>query len=81
VAKLAGLPQPVIARATEILHQLETQHSQQVPASLPLFSYSHTPRDTVAEYDKLAVEIEQINPDILTPKEALELIYRLKSMA
>ncbi len=45
VAKLAGLPAPVIKRAADILHQLEQQQvgAGHLPASLPLFSYSPAP--------------------------------------
>ena len=79
VAKLAGLPAPVIARAAEILHQLETQHGQPVPASLPLFSYS-APAPQAQEC-LVTAELMTINPDTLSPKEALELLYKLKGLS
>jgi DNA mismatch repair protein MutS len=83
VARLAGLPQGVIARAGEILHQLEQQQVgvAHLPASLPLFSY--TPPAPVADprIQALADEMKGISPDTLTPREALEILYKLKEMA
>jgi len=84
VAKLAGLPSPVLARAADILHQLEQQQvgAAHLPAGLPLFSY--TPAAPVATHspnDALAQELKALTPDSLTPKQALELLYKLKAMA
>lgn len=80
VAKLAGLPSSVITRAADILHQLEQQQlaNGKVAASLPLFSYTQA-----AEADKpdlLREELKTIAPDQLTPKQALDLIYKLKEL-
>ncbi len=82
VAKLAGLPADVIKRAAEILHQLEQQQlaSGKVPASLPLFSYA--PKAEVdPKAEALFKEMEVLNPDALSPKEALEVLYKLKNLA
>jgi DNA mismatch repair protein MutS len=78
VAKLAGLPAGVIARAADILHQLERQQLKNgsVAASLPLFSY--TPQTADPKWEALAEEIKSISPDALTPKQALEILYKLK---
>jgi DNA mismatch repair protein MutS len=84
VAKLAGLPQPVIARAADILHQLEAQQASygQVPASLPLFSYpAAAEAQSDPKLEALAAEINAVAPDSLTPREALELLYKLKGLA
>jgi DNA mismatch repair protein MutS len=80
VAKLAGLPAPVIARAADILHQLEVQHNQSVPASLPLFSYTSPVETKNSPSSALIEELQSINPDGLSPKQALELLYKLKSL-
>jgi DNA mismatch repair protein MutS len=85
VAKLAGLPQPVIERAKAVLQQLEEGGSAAKPQKLiddlPLFSAqirqappAHKQRNHVG--DALAA----INPDELSPKEALEALYRLKGL-
>ena len=81
VAKLAGLPAPVIKRAAEILHQLEQQQTGagHLPASLPLFSYVSETK--APEYDSgLKAEIQALSPDALTPKQALEILYKLKQL-
>jgi DNA mismatch repair protein MutS len=78
VAKLAGLPASVITRAADILHQLEQQQlaNGKVAASLPLFSYTQVA--AVDKHDALREELNAVSPDALTPKQALELIYKLK---
>lgn len=81
VAKIAGIPPQVITRAADILHQLESQKmgAKNLPASLPLFAYT-TPAET-PEPSAAEAALALINPDELSPKEALEALYRLKSLA
>jgi DNA mismatch repair protein MutS len=82
VAQLAGLPKLVVARAREVLKALEDGREGHKPLAriddLPLFAErAATPepaRDTLR--DALAAA----NPDALTPKEALELVYALKRL-
>ena len=87
VAKLAGLPKKAVRRAGQILKQLEAEPS--APESLPLFAAASFTPDTEdnagpeeivapSEADKA---LQQIDPDSLTPREALDLIYRLKALA
>jgi len=78
VAKLAGLPREVLTRAADILHQLEQQQigAAHLPASLPLFSYAQP----APPQDRLREELQTISPDSLSPKQALEMLYRLKEM-
>jgi DNA mismatch repair protein MutS len=87
VAKLAGLPAAVIARAGEVLKLLE-QGQKTSPddliADLPLFAAAR-PRSAVpmpaAPAPSPALEaLKAIGPDDLTPKQALEAIYRLKGL-
>ena len=79
VARLAGLPTSVIARASDILHQLESDQrgAPHLAESLPLFAYAPPP---IVKPNKLAAEIASISPDELSPKQALEVVYRLKNM-
>lgn len=81
VAKLAGLPAEVIARAAHILGELEAQKmgAKNLSASLPLFAHA---APIVAEpvANPLAEVLNTLNPDELSPKEALEALYRLKSL-
>ena len=83
VAKLAGLPTAVTKRAAEILHQLEQQQvgAKYLPASLPLFSYTPASVATDPALEQLANEVKSLNPDSLSPKQALEVLYKLKEIA
>lgn len=85
VAKLAGLPAPVITRAKQILKQLEASETSGALAKLaddlPLFSNVIEQVETDKQADDLhtlATMIKDINPDELSPKEALEMLYTLK---
>jgi DNA mismatch repair protein MutS len=88
VAKLAGLPAKVIKRAGDVLRLLEkTQtksgRAQALVDDLPLFSATRPESFLPAEpHAPSAVEraVAEINPDELTPKEALEALYRLKAL-
>ncbi|MEE9301608.1 MAG: DNA mismatch repair protein MutS [Alphaproteobacteria bacterium] len=82
VAKLAGLPTPVIQRAEEVLKTIEAGESggaiAKLADDLPLFSAVTSPAANVpSALDQALIEL---NPDELTPKQALELIYRLKAL-
>jgi DNA mismatch repair protein MutS len=83
VAKLAGLPESVVARAEEVLRTLERGEQSgamsRLVDDLPLFSAA--PREA-AKPAASAVEqaLAAVVPDELTPLGALELIYRLKSL-
>jgi len=84
VAKLAGLPASVVARAREVLDQLEeTDRKSPVTAlidDLPLFSAVRgRPEAAVVDTDPLGAILDGVAPDELTPREALELVYRLKA--
>ena len=85
VAKLAGLPAAAVARAEEVLNTLEQGEQAGTLArladDLPLFAATMrqaapAPAASSAVEDALA----KINPDELAPKEALELLYRLRGL-
>jgi DNA mismatch repair protein MutS len=85
VAQLAGVPREVIARARQFLVGLENQRDRRRPASpqgeLPLLAPSApivTPEDEAAR--ALAAAVRQLNPDELSPKAALEALYRLRGL-
>ena len=84
VAKLAGLPAPVIARAQAVLSALEKggegTKTAKLIDDLPLFSASAKP-DAAAEESAVEQELKALNPDELSPKQALEFVYRLKALA
>jgi len=80
VAKLAGLPSGVVKRANSILKQLESQKSpsllRQPELELKTTSYDSTPN---LLYQRMLDTLEVVNPDQLTPKEALDFLYDLKN--
>jgi DNA mismatch repair protein MutS len=85
VAKLAGLPASVIERAKVVLAKLE-QEDRAAPKGfedLPLFAVPARPspeKQQPAE-ELLAAAIAALNPDDLSPREAMEALYRLKEQA
>ena len=87
VAKLAGLPRPVIDRASNVLRLLEkTDRKADGTAlaldELPLFAAARPQSFAPAAGEPSALDraIDALNPDELTPKAALETLYRLKAL-
>lgn len=86
VAKLAGLPPAVLKRARDVLSRLEKDDRRLVRAGkledLPLFAA--TASDAQAQPDRgptaLEAAVDEARPDDLSPRAALDLIYRLKGM-
>jgi len=85
VAKLAGLPTTVIKRSNLILEKLERGQYQgqdnfkDLIKDLPLFSNDHiSNKIEEKKVDALQQEIETINLDNTSPKEALDFLYKLK---
>ena len=79
VAKLAGLPKSVIKRAQNILTSLEgTSKNRSESDDLPLFSQTPSNSKNAEKKDCLGLQLSDLNPDNLTPKEALQLLYKLK---
>jgi DNA mismatch repair protein MutS len=88
VGKLAGLPKAVTARAQEVLALLEKTQGkapdgEALLADLPLFAAarptSHIP--AAGAPSPLEDALRALRPDELTPKAALEALYRLKELA
>jgi DNA mismatch repair protein MutS len=81
-AKLAGLPEAVIARAKLVLAELEEHRDRgskpDMLADLPLFQAKMTAPPKV---DGLRLQLASLNPDNLTPREAHDLLYELKRAA
>ena len=78
VAGLAGVPKGVIRQARRYLQLLE-ESSIGRGDQADLFSATK-PVEPEPAVDPLRTEIEKTNPDDLTPREALELLYRLKRL-
>jgi DNA mismatch repair protein MutS len=80
VAKLAGLPASVVKRARQVLASLEASRSSSSLDALPLFSYEpHEPPAPPAP-DELRAVVAALDPDALTPREALDALYKLKRL-
>jgi DNA mismatch repair protein MutS len=78
VAGLAGVPKPVIRQAKKYLQLLE-ESSITRGNTADLFSTTK-PVEEEPETDALREEMAKVNPDELSPREALELLYRLKKL-
>jgi DNA mismatch repair protein MutS len=72
VAALAGLPSGVIARARQVLAELERQRPLEPPEQQLGLPIEMAP-------DPLRKELEEIEPDSLSPLEALQKLYELRS--
>ena len=77
VASLAGVPPDVIRRARAYLATLESQqalHSSDPQVQLPLGPASDDSGDALRE------AVDDLDPDAMTPRQALDALYRLKDM-
>ena len=88
VARLAGLPQPVIVRARDILAKLESGAREGKAGSntllddLPLFTATPSaPAPRASGPSRSDRRIAEVLPDELTPLQALRLVYELKELA
>jgi DNA mismatch repair protein MutS len=92
VAKLAGVPAPVVRRAAVLLTALEAQAGRLTDAgALPLFAASVS-REARADPDAAASLSQQpssdvvrdaladMDPDLMTPREAHDALYRLRAL-
>ena len=83
VARLAGLPEAVLTRAEAVLAVLEQGEKASAAASLandlPLFQARPAPALPDPAPDPLRARLAAINPDDLTPRDALELVYALRA--
>jgi DNA mismatch repair protein MutS len=73
VAELAGVPKAVIQLARQKLQELENQVPESIPQPLQLPLLMETKPAAI-------VELEKVNPDELSPKEALTKLYKLKEL-
>ncbi len=82
VAKMAGLPPRAVRRAEAVLKRLEKRDSAAAPLDgLPLFEASLATIDQAsAPPSEVEVILKSIDVDDLTPREALEALYRLKTV-
>ena len=83
VAKLAGLPPDVLKRARAILESLEAGGPATGTVEDAGFQqmYLFAPTDATHEPTEIEKELEKIDPDALSPREAQSLLYHLKHLA
>jgi DNA mismatch repair protein MutS len=83
VARLAGLPQAVVDRAKTILSELETSDRERPKRALvddlPLFAVAARTEPPKPPADPLREALDALDPDALSPREALEALYVLKA--
>ena len=77
VAQLAGVPREVIGQARHYMAQLEAQRPQ-----ADLFAVPATPAIKHEAHDtKLRARLSDVDPDQLSPRAALDLLYELQRLA
>ncbi|MFZ1680028.1 MAG: DNA mismatch repair protein MutS, partial [Rhizobiaceae bacterium] len=86
VARLAGLPAAVIDRARDVLKRLESADAVvergRIVDDLPLFTAAVRKAPALpSKPDDLRAALESLHPDEMTPREALDALYRLKGLA
>jgi DNA mismatch repair protein MutS len=85
VATLAGLPKRVTERAAQVLALLENSEAKSgngeaLLSDLPLFAAAGTQASGRAEATALERALAELDPDELTPKSALDTLYKLKAL-
>ncbi|MFQ1054233.1 DNA mismatch repair protein MutS [Gilliamella apicola] len=77
VAGLAGVPKQVLKRAKQKLKELEIISKQAANSHVDQSQLSF---ETISEPSEVEETLKQIDPDALSPKQALEVLYQLKKM-
>ncbi|MBA4791321.1 MAG: DNA mismatch repair protein MutS [Rhizobiales bacterium] len=87
VARLAGLPPAVIARAKAVLAELEAAEraspAQKLVDDLPLFASLRrgpAPAEASPADDRIGIALDDLHPDEMTPRAALDALYALKAL-
>ena len=82
VAKLAGLPSSLIERANEILEDYEKKDQNiKNDTSQISFNFEEKPKPTTDISNKLKDYIESLDPNSISPKEALDIVYIIKELS
>lgn len=77
VAGLAGVPNIILKRAKQKLKELESHYQQSATNHVDSSQLSLI---SMPDESKVELELQQIEPDSLTPREALDVLYRLKRL-
>jgi DNA mismatch repair protein MutS len=79
VAKLAGVPAQVVNHARAALERLESSQ-QAAQAQVDLFAAPNDPTTNSVALSAVESALSSINPDDLSPREALDALYQLKKI-
>jgi DNA mismatch repair protein MutS len=90
-ARLAGLPRPVVSRARELLESLERRRPRPEATQMSLFGAAPEPERPKrgkrggddappALVDPIRLAVRAIDPDAMSPREAMDALYRLRGM-
>ena len=74
------MPQEVVERARSLLKELEKHAALSPTPQLSLFGARPPEPEAEAGTDELRAALETLEPDTLSPREALEALYRLKEL-
>jgi len=84
VASLAGLPKSLIKRSKDILESLEENSNNKKSLSIDLFNFDDYDNKEEVKVERIADKIKErldlVDINLLTPLEALNLLYELKEM-
>ncbi|TSE33294.1 DNA mismatch repair protein MutS [Tepidimonas taiwanensis] len=79
VARLAGVPAAVVHQARHTLAQLEAE-SLRAQQQIDLFAAAPEPEPTAADKHPVLQRLAELDPDAMSPREALEALYRLRGL-
>jgi DNA mismatch repair protein MutS len=82
VALLAGVPQDVVSQAKQFLQKMEAEQSLPKPETKQddMFAQKQDHPEQTRQDDPLLNELMNLDPDEMSPKAALEALYKLKSL-
>jgi DNA mismatch repair protein MutS len=82
VAKLAGVPPAVVTRARQVLDRLESESVAHADlAELPLFAVAAPAAPAFSGPSPVEAALAELDPDGMSPREAMDALYRLKRLA
>jgi DNA mismatch repair protein MutS len=80
-ARLAGMPTDVVDRAKALLKYLEKERARNTGPQVSLFGSSPETVDPTPPSSALSEALSEIEPDAMSPRDALAALYRLKALA
>jgi DNA mismatch repair protein MutS len=81
VARLAGMPAPLLRQARATLESLEAERVARQPQSDLFAAAAPVEAPAVVEDSPFDAAWRALDPDMLTPREALDALYRLKALS